>query len=726
MKRGKGEEKVTGPLFPRLHVNDTERGGPRAPPRNKMALYEQLTIPSHRFNSGPLPVSNTTRASNIVPTASSSQGSGQDRSILYSVHVPPSTPVNLVEKRHTYYSGAINQSGRLIQHEQRKKPGNEDDFMVPVFVHTAADEVPSKNLSRIDSEGHFPHSPLYANHMMKLQNGQKDPRQTGGTDPSYLRQTGGTDPSLNNEMRGNDLVGPKESSSGNDGIVKCTPKLSTRDKVDGPVRNSNLSSSQAYPGNNVDIEKLDDSDASFWQGCGAQSQSRNTVVPDSVSPRSTRSWERENPTSLKCDTCLGDGHAVPINHDNGNGYPSVQACNMDRGDDVSETSMVDSISGLDISPDDVVGIIGQKHFWKARRAIANQQRVFAVQVFELHRLIKVQRLIARSPNLLFEDSGHLGKPSLKSPTLKNLPLDNIVKSLHETVKHTDDDKRQNNMNECSAENAVSKPSFSSVTSVGQATNNVAYPGNPPLVPAYGDSRTGAWCFPQPPGHQWLVPVMSPSEGLIYKPYPGPGFMGPFCGGCGPLGPNPMLGSFLNPACGAPASQHYQGVGVPPAGHGYIYPHGMPVMNPAVSASDVEQVNSIAGPNTNGRSIQVSGINVNTTQQSSCNMRSREDGAGSHVQKSHTSKDRELQGRIASSPSERAHGGMIDHIADGSDVLPLFPMASAANSSSGNQSRDTGQQTRVIKVVPHNPRHAIQSAARIFRSIEEERKQLDAL
>lgn len=42
---------------------------------------------------------------------------------------------------------------------------------------------------------------------------------------------------------------------------------------------------------------------------------------------------------------------------------------VDRSDEVSETSMVDSISALDISPDDVVGIIGQKHFWKARRAI---------------------------------------------------------------------------------------------------------------------------------------------------------------------------------------------------------------------------------------------------------------------------------------------------------------------------------------------------------------------
>lgn len=52
MKGGKEEGKnIAEPLFPRLHVNDREKGGPRAPPRNKMALYEQFSIPSQRFNS---------------------------------------------------------------------------------------------------------------------------------------------------------------------------------------------------------------------------------------------------------------------------------------------------------------------------------------------------------------------------------------------------------------------------------------------------------------------------------------------------------------------------------------------------------------------------------------------------------------------------------------------------------------------------------------------------
>lgn len=48
---------------------------------------------------------------------------------------------------------------------------------------------------------------------------------------------------------------------------------------------------------------------------------------------------------------------------------SIQTGIVDQGDDLSETSIVESMSGTDISPDDVVGIIGLKRFWKARREI---------------------------------------------------------------------------------------------------------------------------------------------------------------------------------------------------------------------------------------------------------------------------------------------------------------------------------------------------------------------
>ena len=79
MKRGKDDEKSMGPMFPRLHVNDTEKGGPRAPPRNKMALYEQLSIPSQRFNHGMEPQNPNNTAGGFRP-ASSSQVSLETKS----------------------------------------------------------------------------------------------------------------------------------------------------------------------------------------------------------------------------------------------------------------------------------------------------------------------------------------------------------------------------------------------------------------------------------------------------------------------------------------------------------------------------------------------------------------------------------------------------------------------------------------------------------------------
>lgn len=56
------KQQESGPaLFPRLHVAETKKAGPRGPPRNKMALFEQLTIPSHKFKPSPMPLPSTGR-----------------------------------------------------------------------------------------------------------------------------------------------------------------------------------------------------------------------------------------------------------------------------------------------------------------------------------------------------------------------------------------------------------------------------------------------------------------------------------------------------------------------------------------------------------------------------------------------------------------------------------------------------------------------------------------
>lgn len=276
--------------------------------------------------------------------------------------------------------------------------------------------------------------------------------------------------------------------------------------------------------------------------------------------------------------------------------------------------------------------------------------------------------------------------------------------------------------ECSAENAVGKAPLSSVKNCSQPSHHVPYVGNPPAPePLPADNKAAPWCFHQPPGHQYLIPVMSPSEGLVYKPYNGPGFVGAVCGGCGPFGSSPMTGNFIKPAYGVPGP-HHQGMGVLPVPHPtYFPPYGMSVMNPTMSSSAVEQMNWFARPGLHGPTDQLSG-NSNLQHQSSCNMPTPKNAAIPRAMKSRASNPSELQGSTANSHGDRAPV-VTDQTAGESDALQLFPTVPAVPERVP-QPHVTNQATRVIRVVPHNPRSATASAARIFQSIQEERKQYD--
>lgn len=61
MRRWRNEKTQMDPLFPRLHINDTEEGWPRAPPRNKMAVCEESV------SMLPLPLTNN---SGLKPSGS--------------------------------------------------------------------------------------------------------------------------------------------------------------------------------------------------------------------------------------------------------------------------------------------------------------------------------------------------------------------------------------------------------------------------------------------------------------------------------------------------------------------------------------------------------------------------------------------------------------------------------------------------------------------------------
>lgn len=315
--------------------------------------------------------------------------------------------------------------------------------------------------------------------------------------------------------------------------------------------------------------------------------------------------------------------------------------------------------------------------------------------------------------------------SLKGSSAKSLPLEYIVKEPRNDSKHKNDFERPDFGMEFSAENTTRKASVSSVQNGSHPPSCRPFSGNPMVAAVSNDSDMGPWCFHQPVGHQWLIPVMTASEGLVYKPYPGPGFMSPACGGCGSPGLPPVKGHFS-----VPASQHHcQGTGVPfapPAFNGYFPPYGMPAMNPAISTSANEEIKQFAGTGSQGQASK--GANSNTQHQNSCNMQSQKNSAVSNVRILHPFIENELQVSTASSPSEKSPRvvPVVSSEMEGRSAFCLSSASTAANHpiAACPQPRYADQPTRVIRAVPRNARSATESAARIFQSIQEERKQYD--
>ncbi|KAK1575525.1 hypothetical protein Q3G72_006207 [Acer saccharum] len=173
---------------------------------------------------------------------------------------------------------------------------------------------------------------------------------------------------------------------------------------------------------------------------------------------------------------------------------------------------------------------------------------------------KVQKLIARSPHLLLDDQLYMNKPHLDMSLVKKLPPKSILEASPQIiVKPKDNSQKPDLRMECEDENAVGNlplPSINNDTSKGLVTrrsNFGSYSGNAPPTPVTRNIKPSVWCFP-PPGNQWLVSVMSPSEGLVYKPYTGPcpptaGFVAPFYGSCGPVSLTPAGGDFLSTVYG---------------------------------------------------------------------------------------------------------------------------------------------------------------------------------
>ncbi|XP_020576793.1 protein HEADING DATE 3B-like isoform X2 [Phalaenopsis equestris] len=671
MKVGKEDDKSMRPMFPRVHVNDTEKGGPRAPPRNKMALYEQLSVPLQKFSSATLP---PPKPGSAVSSASSKQGGTNERTAHSPFFRPHSMPLSSADKTYSQSSDGKSSKTRGIDCERTSSAAGSGAEGTAFKVGDFTGGKNSLKAKFDDDNDDFRVPTLAPSEVVPH---SKNAPLAEISKPSFF----------------------------------CATKVQISSTLDSSIHVWSPSSKAIYEANaSGKLRKRHErihAEEEFRENISSEDPEagqHNARMGNDLSQDG--SLENRNAHKIQCtlSTGLSFGYSQRSFDEKAGGPGELK--DTERSVEVSEASMIDSISVSDISPDDIVRVIGPKQFWKARRAIVNQQRVFAIQVFELHRLIKVQKLFAASPHLLCDDSDIITAPP--KVISKNLPIPSILKS---TPQRTYSSQKQTQDAAPQLEKAAPPPLQIQERDPNKELcplpRNVPVTSNTHLIPMAPDNRQNPWCF-QPP-NQWLIPVMSPSEGLIYKPYSGPcpppGFMPPLYGG-----------GFMNSPYGFPSSHHQQNhtLPVPPqVGPNYFpAPYGIPMVNPVVSASAVEQVSPLTNIKSDVRSLQCS--------QSSCNKSfNKSEALSGYPTKNNPSlKDYELQASTASSPCDKAQG-------EGSELLPVFSIP-PVNEGSCQLSQSSGKEnpTQVIKVIPHNASSATESAARIFRSIQRERRQLD--
>ncbi|GAB4842372.1 hypothetical protein Ancab_012343 [Ancistrocladus abbreviatus] len=339
MKGGKHAEKTTTPTFPRLYVNDVEKGGPRPPSRNKMALYEKRSIPSRRLSSG-------------------------------SASMLPPSPSNL---------------SRLVSSGSSSPVGSQErDVNRP--IHNTA--------------------------------------PPGGL-PKNMEQ---------NSKR-------KSVTSLNCNVLNASKDLSLATKC-------------------------------------------NLFQPCTFSVF-------ESPFLKKHE----DEFGIPT-------FPHVD-------EKLGSSSNEFDICGEKFNVLHMNTSVRLQSF-----GVTSQHRLFSMQVFDLCRLIKVQKAIASSLHLL-EDNLILYKHLVEASPMKKLPK--LVAQLPMSLSPLKSSNKHLKII-TPIENSIEKPLHAFNYDIRKVAYSWSDFAKPSATSTGTDTRLAMWCLHPPPGNQWFVPVISPSEVLVYKPY----------------------------------------------------------------------------------------------------------------------------------------------------------------------------------------------------------------
>ncbi|GAA0164544.1 hypothetical protein LIER_20149 [Lithospermum erythrorhizon] len=770
MKGVKDEDKQFDPLFPRINISEAERGGPRAPPTNKMAHCELLTIPSSpTMTNGSMSMMPLSRPSTRTRITASSPPSHVDwhRKSLFSPfggrnQVGVSPGYHESSLRHpSHTSDGVNNSTLMppdfrslvsmsYQSEVHWPPTSKYSMLQPLCFSNSRNLTVEGNREHVNNARLSSFAPLDRSSRKNMEKHdqplsctsssvklhttvKKQPNLTSLGELKAVNAEWGCDLSQISEPH-METISSAQLSNENMCLDKLDTKLDTNsishvlvndksDKLDTSAFmpdhaqkheevNGIVSQLQENHLNgpayllSTNRKTLPDAASGLLPGNESGkpkalsvlsiSQKSDSLLDDEIRLHDYKSLQ-ENKTTKYCvpvsseisirkrSASVMEGPSrsmeeLEYKHTSSTNPTSMDKCHTDKdygsepggpsniNNAMSDVSVEKSIPNYVVSPKDVVRAIGQERFWKARRTILHQQRILAAQLFDLHRLVKVQRMMAESPEMPFEGNFYIRKSSIKLSHSRELFPDT-----NEEAKAILQESNFKIKNE--PEKASRKP-LPLNTDKGLFTQQpipIPCPGVLVVPPITTVTKSSLLLFHPPPGNQWLVPVRSPSEGVVYKPYTGPvprtgGILSPVHDNIAPISLTGMGDqTFFNRAYSFPAS-NIQGLGNlsghSALGHSNPQPYPMPAINAIECNQHLE---------------------------------------GSKKNDSHDSK--------SSCPLENNTVATLS-------LFPTTPSHQPPFSSSAS-----AQKIQVTKVVPRTRKLAFESAARIFQTIQEERKQL---
>ncbi|CAM6041202.1 unnamed protein product [Sphagnum compactum] len=736
-KDGKGEgnkQQQAGPaLFPRLHVAETKQVGPRAPPRNKMALYEQFTIPFHRFRSSPVPLPSSTQNS-VNPSMSPALAGSYDGRYSYgpSYMSPMSPALAYVPSMNAGSHGVAGQVSMNGTSSSTVVDGDTEMQLAPFVAESSVPTsapTPSKN-GKVDCTVPTYSVGTRARSQRRFSLSASQSQETasrGHHPPSKKTRDSGKEKRFNIEMPGgsdqlqlHQIDGMSSEQAGvlseqNGGLSELNGGLSWHiGSVTTSVDDCNV--------RELDIEQRDADIDIHLQESDLQNRDRDAAQQPQLSlataPNGVQEAERLRGQSEQ-------------NHYGSETSENVSEVSEQRGQgfsgDESESSMLDYVRVENVTPHDVMSAIGQQQFWRARKTVLRQQKMFSVQVFELHRLMEVQQQMAKDPSLILEaDEEEVEEQEQKQEEQQQVPAPAPVTPVPPHVPQLPAKFVEGNgIKQCNTNRLLMTEAPKLMYPVPFPHQQSFLPGQPWQATPHAANEQGAQMAPQyvylpypppyPPAYGYH-PVMHPNmmmyeqNGVQHAQMPSWQQQG--CSyGSGALGPGSARYSALPHVPVMVSTQ--QGVSVDPSN----YFHPLDWLG-SLGASSQMHVNIPTGKQGEGQSPKAAQAQDDGwakgwgTYQIHVKHKDKPkqggDSEGAQLQGQQHSEKVSVRGGMKDVETKQADDSPV------SDPLPLFPLSPVPIRSM--------PQTGVIKVVPRAVLATPESTAGILLSIQQERQQ----